>query len=219
MLTKRLKAIANFIDENDYVIDVGCDHAFLDIYLTKHNKNTCVASDISEKVIKNAKNNIKKYKLDDKIKTVVSDGLDNVAIPLNSTIVISGMGTRTIIGILNKASHNNIKNLIIQSNNDLEILRKKIIKMGYIIEREMTILENKKFYQIIKFKKGYKKYKKKEYQYGINIIDDNFYKLYLIYLMNKNSQIIKKLPFKYFFKKYNLNNQNKYLKKYLEKNH
>ena len=32
----RLKAIANFINENDVVADIGCDHGYLSIYLTQH---------------------------------------------------------------------------------------------------------------------------------------------------------------------------------------
>ena len=32
-LSKRLKAISEFIDNEDRIIDIGCDHALLDIYL------------------------------------------------------------------------------------------------------------------------------------------------------------------------------------------
>ena len=35
-LSKRLKAIADLVDGKN-VIDVGCDHGYLDIYLTKNN--------------------------------------------------------------------------------------------------------------------------------------------------------------------------------------
>ena len=63
-LSKRLEAIASFIDKNDKIVDVGCDHGYLDIYLAlyKHNK-MIIATDISEKVIENTILNINNYKL------------------------------------------------------------------------------------------------------------------------------------------------------------
>ena len=38
-ISKRLKAISDFITDNSNVIDVGCDHALLDIYLFNNKKN------------------------------------------------------------------------------------------------------------------------------------------------------------------------------------
>ena len=37
MLSKRLEAIAGFVDKNDNLIDVGCDHGYLGIYLKENN--------------------------------------------------------------------------------------------------------------------------------------------------------------------------------------
>ena len=61
MISLKLKAIAFFIDKNDRVVDVGCDHAYLDIYLVKNGlcKNI-IASDINENALNIAKNNIQK---------------------------------------------------------------------------------------------------------------------------------------------------------------
>ena len=55
-LSKRLKAISEFINENDKVIDIGCDHALLDIYLKETYQDIkIIASDIHEGAIKMAK--------------------------------------------------------------------------------------------------------------------------------------------------------------------
>ena len=51
-ISNRLKTIADMIDGNYHVIDVGCDHALLDIYLTLNKKIKCTAIDNKEKVIK-----------------------------------------------------------------------------------------------------------------------------------------------------------------------
>ena len=35
-LSKRLKEIANLMDKNSVIADIGCDHALLDIYLIQN---------------------------------------------------------------------------------------------------------------------------------------------------------------------------------------
>ena len=35
MNSERLLTIASFVEKNDTVLDVGCDHGYLDIYLKK----------------------------------------------------------------------------------------------------------------------------------------------------------------------------------------
>lgn len=214
MLSKRLKAIALLVPKSDNVIDIGCDHALLDIYLTLYNNNICVAADISEKVIENAKKNILKYNLLDKIETIVSDGINNIEIEKNSTIVISGMGTYTILDIVSKIDKNKINKLIIQSNNNLYELRKKINDFGYEIELENVVYDKNKYYTIIVFKKGNKKYKNKYLKYGVNIIKNEDYYKYINYLIKKNNEIYLKLSNKYLLKKIKLKYNNYILNNY-----
>ena len=68
-LSSRLEAVATLVDINARVIDVGCDHAYLDIYLTMNNGNKCIATDINKNALEIAKKNIKKYNLEKKIET------------------------------------------------------------------------------------------------------------------------------------------------------
>lgn len=214
MLSKRLNAIALLVPKNDNVIDIGCDHALLDIYLTLYNNNICVAADISKKVIENAKKNILKYNLQDKIEIIVSDGINNIEIKKNSTIVISGMGTYTILDIVSKIDKNKINKLIIQSNNNLYELRKKINDFGYEIELEKVVYDKNKYYTIIVLKKGNKRYKNKYLKYGVNIIKNEDYYKYINYLIDKNSKIYSKLSNKYLLKKIKLKYNNYILKNY-----
>ena len=60
-LSKRLEAVATLVEVGKRVIDVGCDHAYLDIYLTENNDNKCIATDINRNALNIAENNIKKY--------------------------------------------------------------------------------------------------------------------------------------------------------------
>ena len=79
MISLKLKAIAFFIEKNDNVVDIGCDHAYLDIYLSQNNlcKNI-IASDVNKNALNNAINNIDKFCLSKNIKCILSDGLDNI---------------------------------------------------------------------------------------------------------------------------------------------
>ena len=151
-LSKRLKAICDFIPDNSSVIDVGCDHALVSIFLTKYKGCRCLATDISKKCIDKALYNIKRYDLD--IDTMVTDGLDGIILN-KKIIVIAGMGTSTILDILDRDITND---LIICSHTDIPLLKKGLYKKGYRIYKE-TIVFEKKYYVITyyKYKKG-KKY-------------------------------------------------------------
>ena len=120
-LSSRLNRIADYIDDGDQIVDVGCDHGLLDIYLVQRRKNIkIIASDVNVNALNNAKKNIAKYNLNDCITTVLSDGLDNINMTGINTVVISGMGSHTIAGILYKNIRKlkKVNKLILQSNND-----------------------------------------------------------------------------------------------------
>jgi len=175
-LSLRLKSIADYIPDNIKMVDIGCDHALLDIYLYKTRKNIkIIASDVNENALNQAKTNIKKYKLDNVIETRLSDGLDNIAKDEIDTIVISGMGAHTIVGILHKNLKKlaNVDNIIIQSNNHTHFLREKITKLNYYIASEKLVKDNNIIYTIICFKKGKKRYSKKELYFGPYLLKEN----------------------------------------------
>ena len=178
ILSKRLQAVATLVDIKSRVIDVGCDHAYLDIYLTQNNDNKCIATDINKNALEQAKKNIKKYNLEDKIETKLTNGLTDINVKDNDNIVISGMGTYTILEILKT---NNLSNtLIISSNNNIDILRKEVINLGYYIDSEIFIIDKNKPYIIIKFIKGIKKYSKLDILLGPILKNNIEYKKYFI---------------------------------------
>ena len=183
MKSKRLLAIASFIEKNDSVLDLGCDHGYLAIYLKKNNlcKNV-IASDISSNALDIAKNNIKKYQVD--IKTYLSDGLNNIK-DFYDTIVIAGMGTHSIIKILNDKELP--PKIILASNNDYPLLRKFMNSSGYYLEKELVVLEKDKYYIVMLYIIKEKKLKKTEILFGKN---NNIE--YYQYLYDKNLSILKR---------------------------
>lgn len=167
-LSKRLDEIAKLVSDNTKIIDIGCDHGLLDIYLIqKLNNIKIIASDVNENALKNAKENIKKYKVKN-IETRLGNGLDVVSKDEINTIIISGMGAHSIVSILynNVEKLEKVDNIIIQSNNNHDFLREKITKLNYYIKEEILIEEKNIIYTIIKFSKGNKKYNKKQLLLG-----------------------------------------------------
>lgn len=168
MISKRLKYIASFVDDSDYVLDIGTDHAYLPIYLIK-NKITSIAdgSDISEKVLQNAKENIIKHNLESKINLYLSDGLNEIDVTKYNTLIITGMGFYTIKEILNRNLLISINKLIIQSNNNVDEMRKYLNSINFKIISDKYIFDKNKPYSIITAVKGKQRLSKIEYICGI----------------------------------------------------
>ena len=169
-LSSRLKLISEFVPLNSKVMDIGCDHGLLDIYLYQNRiVKKIIASDINFSALSNAIENIKANKLEKEIETRLSDGLENIhAEDEIDTLVIAGMGSNTIVNMLKKdiKKLDKIKTIIIQSNTKLEFLRSEIVKLNYYIADEAIIEDNKKIYIVRKFIKGRRKYTKKELYFG-----------------------------------------------------
>ena len=212
-LSKRLELVASYVPDNSNVIDVGCDHAYLSIYLASNKKNiNILATDIKKGPLESAKVNIKKYKVEDKIKLELKDGITNLNKNID-TVIISGMGGILITNILKKEELKNVKTLILSPNNDFEIVRKHLKKIGFYIEKEKLITDKNITYLVLMAKKGSKK--------QISLFGKlNNKDLETIYYFNKrslnNKNIIKKLPNKYIIKKLKFYFENKRIKRFLE---
>ena len=209
-LSKRLDAISSLVPKGSNAIDVGCDHGLLDIYLhQKKITNKIIATDINRNAISNAKENIKKNKLEKQIETRLGNGIDVLKENDNiDTIIISGMGAHTIVGILNnnKNKLKSIKTIIIQSNTKVEFLRKSLIKLKFKIANEIMIEDNKKIYTIIKFIKGRQKYTKIELFLGPQLIKDNteLFRKYCESELEKQRLLLKLLPKNKIIEKYKI---------------
>lgn len=209
----RLKTLASFIKKKDKVVDIGCDHAYLSIYLIKNNLcKSVIASDINSNALNNAKQNIKKEKLEKEIPTILSDGLENINQSKVDTIVVSGMGTATIVHILEKVEIDKIKKIILQSNNDLYSLRKKMQEFGYYLAQEKVVFEKKHYYVIGEYTKEPRKLKKRELIFGIYYFEN---KKYYQYLKQEFYKINKKIPFTRIKEKMHILWKMHLLKKYL----
>lgn len=191
-ISKRLKSIAGLVINTDKVADIGCDHALLDIYLVKEGIcDNIIATDLNEEPVSNAKKNVKKHHLNDHIEVKQGNGIETINKDTD-TLIISGMGTNTIIKILNNPKLNQINKMIIESNNDYYLLRSVICKKGFYISHESVIYDKGKYYINIVFLRGYKKYSLKELKYGPILMYSN--NSYYEFLEKKQEQILDNIP-------------------------
>ena len=221
-LSKRLKTIADKVDKNSVIADIGCDHALLDIYLSQNKIiKKAVACDITPGVLTVALKNISLSNVSN-VDIRIGNGLDPIKEEDNiDTLILSGLGNKTIINILNNNINKlaNIKNIIIQSNTGFSSIRKEINKLGYKIVDETLVKEKGIIYVVIKFIKSKVKYSKKELYFGpilLNNKDELFNEL-LLNKINKYSLILKKLPNKKIIKKLKIILKIRVLKKEIRK--
>lgn len=187
-ISKRLQAIADSIPNGSKVIDVGCDHALLDIYLSLNKNCICTATDINIGALDQAKYNIARFGVKN-ISLILTDGLNGVTIDESDILVISGMGTSTISHILDGKPLP--KRLIISTHSDYEDLRKIVIPLGYLIKDEKYIEEKGQEYIIMIFEIGEDNYNEMDYRYG-PILKNN--SIYLQSLYNKTKEVYEYIP-------------------------
>lgn len=204
------------IPKNMPVVDIGCDHALLDIYLTQKKTNICTASDVKISVLTHAYLNIKKYHLEDKIAIVKSNGLEAIQLLPNSIVVIAGMGTSTILSILENKKIDSCSYLIIQTNNEWDRLRKEISLKGFSLDQEKVVIEHGKYYVIMRWKKGMVRYTAKQCFLGPLLMKEKN-DLYFSYLFHRYQSIYQKIPFHKWKKRHYIAKRIKWIQKELKK--
>lgn len=219
-INNRLKTIGDLVEANSFCLDVGCDHALLDIYLAKSKKNiTAIASDIAEGPLEQAKNNIKREHLENEIETRLGPGLTTYTKDID-TIIISGMGGRNMIGIMKESPKvlKQVKTLILSPNNYQEDVKRYLCKNNFYIENEEFVKDNHFIYQIIIFKKGKKHYNKKEYFFGPVFIRKKgpLFREYYEKEMKSRQILLTMLPKNYRLKKYQTKKEIEMIKKEIE---
>ncbi len=190
-LSSRLKTIADMVSTPS-IIDVGCDHGLIDIYLAKEKHLSCIASDISENALKQAKENISKYQVQNLVKTICTDGLKGISVSEQDTVILSGMGTYTIIDILNH--RDDVKHCIISAHTDVPYLRRWMISHGYAIIDEQLVEEKNILYIIISFEQKEVSYQEIDYIVGPFL---KYNQSYLKKLLAQEQELLERIPKKH----------------------
>lgn len=159
-LSKRLSGICKLALRGGLLIDIGCDHAHVPIFLIKSGLyERAFACDINNNALNIARNNISLNNLDKKIGCVLSDGLKNIDYKADC-VVIAGMGAELISNIL-RASKNKLfmfGSFVLQPQGKTEILRKTLCELSLFIEDEIMVFEKGHYYSIMRVTGNREKY-------------------------------------------------------------
>ncbi len=160
-LTKRLQAIADRVPKDTCVVDVGTDHGYIPIYLTRHGLcKKCIASDINQGPLDSAKKHSLKYQMND-LDLRKGSGLQTVS-PKDAVevIIIAGMGGTLVIDILKKDCEivKGAKKLILQPQTNVMDVRKFLHEINFKISEETFLEEDGKYYTIISAEPGEESY-------------------------------------------------------------
>ncbi len=183
-MTPRLYAIASMVPQGAFFADVGTDHAYLPIYLAENNLIFhAVAADINRGPLLRAKGNIKKYNLEEKIDTCLSDGFEELDGNSFDTASIAGMGGILIARILEKAPRGKL--YILQPMRDAHFLRAYLSSNGFELVDEKLAEEGNKIYTVIAVRDGKEVLSEKELYLGKLLKKDPLFEKFRTRLSNK----------------------------------
>ena len=157
-LSERLKLVASFVPEGSRIADIGTDHGYVPIYLAEIGKiKSALAMDVRKGPLARADEHIEEYRHDVgdaaiSIETRLSNGLEKLQAKEADTVIIAGMGGELEISILEagKQLWSSIRHWIFSPQSDLEKFRRYLKENGFFIENEAMILDEGKFYTVIK---------------------------------------------------------------------
>ncbi len=158
-LSERMTALAAMVTPGSRLADVGCDHAYIPIALCGEGRiPSAIAMDVRDGPLIRAQEHIKASGWDDRIKTRRSDGIEELQEDEADTVMIAGMGGLLIRRILTEhAIPASVTELILAPQSEISDVRSCIRELGFSITDEDMVLEDGKYYPIIKAQRGLEK--------------------------------------------------------------
>lgn len=181
------------------IIDIGSDHGYLPIELLKNDiVKKAIIIEVNQGPLENAIANVKRYGLNDKVRTLLSDGLQKLEIEAiqDAGIVIAGMGGKLISEIINNDLEKFQKaKLYLQANNNEPQLRRFLIENNFQIEADYLVKDEGIIYEYMSVSKGKQNLTEEEIMFGLDMQEDNLFNEkwseQLIYLENLLKKIRK----------------------------
>lgn len=152
ILTERLKAIADNIENGERVADIGTDHGYLPLYLKEKNiVERPIMADVSKGSLMKAEENCNRLFPNETFDLRLGDGLEVLDCGEVDTVVMAGIGGLLTIELLDWdiSKVYSFKKLILQPRNNMGALRRYLFELGIIVEKIEVIPEDKRYCEII----------------------------------------------------------------------
>lgn len=159
MLSPRLKAIAAMVEAGSRLADIGTDHGYLPIWLLEAGKiPSAIAMDVREGPLLRARAHVEEHGLSDRIKLRLSDGFSALSPGEADGAVIAGMGGPLTVRILEggKKVAKSLRYLVLSPQSEILVVRRYLLEQGYGILSEDMILDEGKYYTVMKATYGKK---------------------------------------------------------------
>ena len=181
------------------VADIGCDHAYLPIWLAREEISPyIIACDINAGPVERAKENVEDVELSERIDVRQGDGLSVITPGEVRSVVMAGMGGRLMIRILDEGPDvlKQVSEIIMEPQSEVAALRHFLQDNGYRIISENMVSEEGKFYPLIKAIPGQMNWDKEVYfRYGKILLREENPVLHEFLLIEKDycSKLLKEL--------------------------
>ena len=193
ILDARLSLAYDLYDPCDLAADIGTDHAHLPAALLQRGRcRHMVLTDLSESALRNARDEMIRLGLTDRVSLRAGDGLA----PLTEAcgmISVTGMGGRTIREILlNGRDKLQGASLILSAHTDLPLIRDAVCRIGYFLDREEPCFCGGRYYLVIRARPGVRKMSSREMRLGGPLFDSSSDQL-VPYLIRRREVLSDKL--------------------------
>ena len=187
---ERIDKLCSYLFKCKTFADVACDHGYIAEYMLKNNLcESVVISDISEKCLKKAEILLSGYISAGKCRAVCCDGLKKIDTETDC-VMIAGIGGEEIIKILSEGFIP--KSFIFQPMKNADTLREYLLKNDCFIQTDDIFSDGKKYYFIIKGKRGVaQKYTAEQLLYGRDSLRNPVFYEYLKEELNKKKGYLK----------------------------
>lgn len=141
--------VADMVPVCDTVADIGCDHAYLSVWLLRECKaRYAYACDVRPGPLEKASETIRFFHMEERAETILCDGLEGLVPGDADVIVMAGMGGELMTRILTDGAGvaARSKCLLLQAQSDRESVRRKVEELGFVITDERCVVEDGKFY-------------------------------------------------------------------------
>ena len=190
----RIQEILEWVD-GDVIADIGCDHAYVSVNAILNGQSKkAYACDIAKGPLENAKKTIYENHVENQVTCCLMNGIQGLSEDVNQ-IIITGMGGKLIIDILEKGHLYEGLRLLVSCHKDSFALREYLMEHNIHIQREKVIFDKDHYYPVMDciVKDSHQDLTKAQLMYGYHVLENAVYDAYLQFEFCKYQNLLQKV--------------------------